>query len=530
MNRPPAPPPDLPGYTVSRLLGSGGFADVYLYEQHLPRRSVAVKVLIPGAADRELLAQFDAEANLMAALSTHPAILTIHQAGISGDRRPYLVMEFCSRPNLSARYRAERLSVAEVLRIGVLLAGAVETAHRAGILHRDIKPANVLTTDFGHPVLSDFGISIQRSSNGGPQPGGSVGMSIPWTAPEIFAEQVGGDERADIYSLGATLYTVLARRSPFDRPGGPNGSADLIGRIRSAPLPGLGRSDVPPTLERVLGRAMDKNRAARYSAALDLARALQQVETELRLAPTPVDVLDEDPAAAEQIGQSPMTRVRALTVIEPEPAPGRKAAPGLPPPESMPQYGPPGLRPVGSAPNEQTVRRLGNPAGPAGNGGPDNRAPRRPRRSPLPAVLGGGVLVVAAVVAVLVSTRGTGTGPAPTGIGGSGIITPPTEAAVQDAPSRVAALTGRMVGGGQAQFSWRNPDPQAGDYFLWKRTDVTTGPMAVAHKTRASTVTITKVSDGPCIQVRVVRDNGMSSDADTACADHPRSPDGRTSN
>ena len=160
-------------------------------------------------------------------------------------------MEYCSRPNLAARYRAERLSVAEVLRIGVRIAGAVETAHRAGILHRDIKPANVLTTDFGHPVLSDFGISVSRaprhrgSTGDGSRAGRRVGMSIPWTAPEMFTEGATGDERADVYSLAATLYTVLARRSPFDRPGGPNRSADLIGRIRNSPVPALGRTDVP---------------------------------------------------------------------------------------------------------------------------------------------------------------------------------------------------------------------------------------------------------------------------------------------
>ena len=182
-----SPAPELAGYTVTRLIGSGGFADVYLYGQTLPRRNVAIKVLIPDATDAEVINQFDAEANLMAALSTHPAIVTIYQAGVAPDGRPYLVMEYCSRPNLAARYRAERLSVAEVLRIGVRIAGAVETAHRAGILHRDIKPANVLTTDFGHPVLSDFGISVSRTFRAGPS-AATVGMSIPWTAPEMFVE------------------------------------------------------------------------------------------------------------------------------------------------------------------------------------------------------------------------------------------------------------------------------------------------------------------------------------------------------
>src|SRR5690625_4811379 len=87
--------------------------------------------------------------------SAHPPIVTIYHADTAGDGRPYLVMEYCPRPNLSVRYRTAPLGVAESVRIGIRLAGAVETAHRAGILHRDIKPANVLTTDYGWPALTD---------------------------------------------------------------------------------------------------------------------------------------------------------------------------------------------------------------------------------------------------------------------------------------------------------------------------------------------------------------------------------------
>jgi hypothetical protein len=128
-------------------------------------------------------------------------------------------MEYCSRPNLAARYRAERLSVAEVLRIGVRIAGAVETAHRAGILHRDIKPANVLTTDFGHPVLSDFGISVSRTS---PQAlAGTVGDVDPVDGPRDVHR--GGHRgrtrrrllagRHDLHGAGAAVALRPARRS-----------------------------------------------------------------------------------------------------------------------------------------------------------------------------------------------------------------------------------------------------------------------------------------------------------------------------
>ena len=146
------------------VLGSGGFADVFLYEQNMPRRQVAVKVMLSEVVNDQVRQMFQAEANLMAQLSAHPSILTVYQASVSSDGRPYLVMELCSSA-LSQRYRAERLPVPEVLRIAVKIGSAIETAHRAGVLHRDIKPSNILMTAYGHPVLSDFGIAATLSES-----------------------------------------------------------------------------------------------------------------------------------------------------------------------------------------------------------------------------------------------------------------------------------------------------------------------------------------------------------------------------
>jgi serine/threonine protein kinase len=235
--RPPAPPPQLPGFTYLELLGSGGFADVYLYEQQLPRRRVAVKVLLPDRLTTGSAEEFTAEANVMAMLSTHPAIVTIHQAGVAGDGRPYLVMEYCPKPNLQARYRAEPFSVAEALRTGIQVAAAVETAHRAGVLHRDIKPANILVTEYNRPALTDFGIASSDATGAG----ASAGLSIPWSPPESFADAPQSGPRSDVYALGATLYSLLAGRSPFESPGRRNTGADLIERIVSQPLPPLVR-------------------------------------------------------------------------------------------------------------------------------------------------------------------------------------------------------------------------------------------------------------------------------------------------
>jgi len=335
--RPPAPPPDLPGFTYEALLGSGGFADVFLYRQQLPERRVAVKVLLP---DR--LAQgsdaFTAEANIMAQLSTHPAIVTIYQAGISADQRPYLVMEYCPKPNLQVRYRREPFSIAESLRVGVQVAAAVETAHRAGILHRDIKPANILVTEYNRPALTDFGIAVAAGDDEE-----SAGMSIPWSPPEAFADEARTGVTTDVWALGATVYTLLAGRSPFELPGERNTSAELIQRIESLPLPRLGRADAPASLEAVLDRAMSKAPSARYVSALDFARALQRVQIELSMAPTPIDVLEEagddaDPAHDEDGG---LTRIRNVVSIDPTGAGVSTAGPAARATGGMPRFDPP---------------------------------------------------------------------------------------------------------------------------------------------------------------------------------------------
>nr|WP_284294917.1 serine/threonine protein kinase [Luteimicrobium album] len=317
----------MPGFEHVSLIGSGGFSDVFLYEQKRPRRRVAIKVLLHEWANAQQRAAFDAEADLMARLSTHPSIVTIYEADIASDGRPYLAMEYCSRPSLGTRYRTERLGVAECLRVVVQIAGAVETAHRAGILHRDIKPANILGTDYGHPVLTDFGISSTLDDVARAE-----GLSIPWSPPESFADPPVAGVGTDVWALGATLYSFLAGRSPFEVPGASNGSADLVQRICAQPLAHTGRSDVPASLELVLATSMAKDPAARYPSVLDFARALQQVQIELALGVTPIDLLDDsgvvvvDDDDLDEPDDEPGTRLRGVVSIDPA-GPG---APGKP--------------------------------------------------------------------------------------------------------------------------------------------------------------------------------------------------------
>jgi serine/threonine protein kinase len=298
----------LPGFSHVHVLGSGGFADVFLYEQNMPRRQVAVKVMLSEVVNDQVRQMFQAEANLMAQLSAHPSILTVYQASVSSDGRPYLVMELCSS-SLSARYRAERLPVPEVLRIAVKIGSAIETAHRAGVLHRDIKPSNILMTAYGHPVLADFGIAATVAEAKDQE---MVGMSIPWSAPEVLMDETPGSVTSEVWSLAATVYSLLAGRSPFEIPGDSNKSTDLISRInRGRPQP-IGRADVPSSLEKLLATAMSRKPEHRPATMLELVRELQAIETELGVPQTPIEVAMDDWALATVADLEDKTHVRGV--------------------------------------------------------------------------------------------------------------------------------------------------------------------------------------------------------------------------
>lgn len=275
-------PPALPGLTTGRLLGRGGSADVYLYERVLPRMPVAVKVFPrPGPGDATARRVVE-EANAMALLRSHPCIVPVLEAGVAGDGRPFVVMAYYPGEDLQTRAARRPLAVPETLRIVIQLAGALETAHRAGIVHRDVKPANVLTDEFGTPALTDFGLAAAAGGRS------AAGVSVRWAAPEVLEEWDAADVRADVYSLAATAYTLLAGRAPFDVAGG--SLRELMERIEHARVPPTGREDVPETLERLLASAMAKRPELRPPSAASFARDVQEIERRLHLRPTPLVV------------------------------------------------------------------------------------------------------------------------------------------------------------------------------------------------------------------------------------------------
>ncbi len=468
----PSQPPVLPGFSYVHVLGSGGFADVFLYEQNMPRRQVAVKVMLNEVVNEQVRQMFQAEANLMAQLSAHPAILTVYQASVSADGRPYLVMELCSA-SLSERYRRESIPVPEVLRIAVKIGSAIETAHRAGVLHRDIKPSNILLTAYGHPVLSDFGIASTLTAS---REDDSVGLSIPWSAPEVLLDEVPGSIASEVWAFAATVYSLLAGRSPFELPGGSNTSSDLMARIARAKPQPIGRADVPANLEALLRRAMSRRPEMRPGSVLELVRELQLIETELGVPQTAIEVAMDDWALGTVADLEERTRVRPLAGAE-KPSVRRRRRGSA----SDGAYSPVG-----------TVREVSGP-GPRSN----SRAtpPVRVPRAVTGVIVAVSALVIAlAIIAVVLSFRMASAG-----------------TAIPVVTDISASRTGNSV-----HFSWQDPGLAPSDRY---QIQVTGGTSSIQLTPRFV------VDAGPgqhvCITVAVNRDGKIGDSSAEKCVDVP---------
>lgn len=269
---------------------------MFLYEQDMPRRVVAVKVLCDDAINPDVLRTFNSEADILARLSAHASIVTIFQASISADGRPYFVMDYCP-DTMGARVKKGPLAVTDVLDVGVRVAAALETAHRSGVLHRDIKPSNILVTTLGTPVLADFGIAAGATLlDENPD---VVAMSIPWSAPEVISQEVAGSIPSEIWSLGATLYTLLAGRAPFELPSGEKiPRAQHMQRIAKAGYVPTGRADAGERLEAALKQALAKDPAARFTSMFAFAEELRWIQYELGIPPTALEVATPEWASA----------------------------------------------------------------------------------------------------------------------------------------------------------------------------------------------------------------------------------------
>ncbi len=276
--------------TLQRLLGRGGMGAVYLAQQSRPRRSVAVKVLMPGLfletkVRKEFLLRFRREADAIAALD-HINIMPIHEYGEQGDMA-YLVMPHITGGTLrDLLARRGRLPLDETVAIIEQAAAALDYAHARGIIHRDLKPGNILFHADGRVVLADFGLAkiLNDSAEVGQQQSSDVtntGAIIG--TPEYFSpEQSTGnpvDKRTDVYSLGIVLYQMLSGHVPFT--GSTPVAIAVKHSVEEPPTFSHLQQDIPHGVEAVVMKAIAKKPEQRYSSAGELARALRIAAAEV---------------------------------------------------------------------------------------------------------------------------------------------------------------------------------------------------------------------------------------------------------
>ena len=278
-------------YEIRSKLGEGGMGEVYLALDIDLNRTVALKILPEHLASNEQrLRRFIQEAKAASALN-HPHILTIHEVGNTASAR-FIVTEFIDGETLRQRIRSGFMKLNDILEVAIQSAGALAAAHAAGIIHRDIKPENIMVRRDGYVKVLDFGLAklIEPSSS----PSDSDAPTKAWvntrdgavmgTASYMSPEQAKGidlDARTDLWSLGVVLYEMIAGRGPFVG----DTAADSISLIiQRDPVP-LARTipDVPPELERIISKALTKDREERYQTAKDLLIDLRNVKRKLEV-------------------------------------------------------------------------------------------------------------------------------------------------------------------------------------------------------------------------------------------------------
>jgi serine/threonine-protein kinase PpkA len=269
----PGIPFEIPGYRITRQLGQGGMATVYLAVQNALDREVAIKVLgADRAPSEDLIKRFENEARVIAKLD-HPHIVSIYEVGRASSGHLYYTLPYLPNGDLSGRQDAgDQHRVIEILRC---LAQALGYAHQHGIVHRDVKPENVLFDKLDRPQLADFGIALARHSDVRVTREGATLGSTGYMSPEQARGQV-LDGRSDLYSLGVMAYELLTGDLPFH---GPDALSVALAHVEQ-PVPRLPPQRRPwqPLMDKLLA----KDPAQRYATAEELLAGLDAVERELQ--------------------------------------------------------------------------------------------------------------------------------------------------------------------------------------------------------------------------------------------------------
>jgi serine/threonine protein kinase/Tfp pilus assembly protein PilF len=300
-------------YKVLARLGAGGMGEVYLAQDPRLDRKIALK-LLPAyfTKDANRLHRFEQEARAASSLN-HPNILTIYEIG-RADSHHFIATEFIDGVTLRERLTSTPMKLSEALEIAVQVAAALTAAHAANIVHRDIKPENIMIRDDGYVKVLDFGLAklTERPASTidteaatralvKTNPGMVMG-TVQYMSPEQ-ARGVPVDERTDIWSLGAVLYEMAAGRVPFEG----ETATDVILSVVEREPPPLARysREVPAELERIVNKALRKNREERYQTVKDLSLDLKNLKQELEAFGVPAGGWLSDAKTAPPEGGTP---------------------------------------------------------------------------------------------------------------------------------------------------------------------------------------------------------------------------------